>query len=458
MPPSTSIVSQSVVHALLGLCVLLSPTVALALGNTRTLDPEDRSGNWSLGTAFRWEESPYLGEGVLPDFLPTLNYAGERFFLDTTRFGWHAVDDDRWQLDVIGNYALDGYNDFSGDTTGGDPRPPEDPLSGLERKSALEAGAELTRKTPLGRFSLELRQDISNVHDSTATRLRWSKVFRYPSLQLEPYVEWDHWSADRADYYFGVREGELGSDAPAVDVGSLSRWGVGAAVRYAFWNNHNISLNAAYRQFDKAIEDSPIIDERAAPFVQLAYHYELNDSRVPRNSGDYNFFRNNGNPWSLRVAGGCTSTTKLNEIVRGKINCNYEDNGLVSLSVARRASEHVFTLPIEAWIRGGVAWHEQNDLQSGFWEGFFSIKGVFRRFPWSKYVDTRFGIGTGVSYAGRVPARENEKAENRNHVDENFVAESVTAVKQTIRVHTGQNATVGMMRLIRCWRSRTRFH
>ena len=94
------------------------------------LDPEDRSGNWSIGTAFRWQQSPYLGEDVLPDFLPTLSY--------------------------------------SGDTSDGDPRPEGDPLAGLERGNALAAGAQLTRKLPWGRVALELRQDASGVHDGAA--------------------------------------------------------------------------------------------------------------------------------------------------------------------------------------------------------------------------------------------------------------------------------------------------
>jgi outer membrane protein len=376
------------------------------------LDPEDRSGTWSLGTAFIWERSPYAEQGVLPDFIPTLTYAGERFFIDSTDIGWHVADDAKWQFDLFGSYRLDGYNDFSGDSTGGAPRPPDDPLAGLERKNAFEAGAQLTRKTSLGRFSAELRRDVSDVHDGEALRLRWAKVFRTPAWQIEPWAEWGHWSADRADYYFGLNKGELGEGTPEVRIGSLSRWSVGTAVRYSFARQHELSMNLAYRIFDDAIDNSPIVEETATPSVQIAYRYQFDDLRRPADDGDYNFYRNNGNPWSLRVAGGCTSTTKLNEILRGNFNCNYEDVGMASVSAARLASERALGLPLEAWVRLGVARHFQGDVGPDFFEGFFSVKALYRRFPWSKYVGTRIGIGSHVSYAGEIPALELEKAED----------------------------------------------
>lgn len=385
---------------------------ASALGDSRMLDPEDRSGTWSLGTAFRWAQSPYAEQGVLPDFLPTLTYAGERFFIDSTDVGWHLIDDQSWQLDLFGSYRLDGYNDFSGQGTGGTPRPPEDPLAGLERKSAFEGGLQLTRKTPAGRFSVEVRQDVSQVHDGSAARLRWAKVHRTPKWQLEPWAEWTYWSADRADYYFGVTEGELGEGTPAVDVGSTSRWSIGSALRYSVAAKHEVSLNLAYEVFSSNIEDSPIVEETLTPGVQIAYRYRFDDLRTPKIDGAYNFYENNGNPWSLRVAGGCTTTTKLNEILRGNFNCNYEDVRMASVSAARLASEHTFGLPLETWVRLGLARHFEGDVGSDFFEGFFSVKALYRQFPWSETVGTRIGIGSHISYAGEVPALEEEKAED----------------------------------------------
>jgi outer membrane protein len=189
------------------------------------LDPEDRSGNWSVGMANAWENSPYQGQGRLPNFTPTYSYCGKRLYIDTTDIGWHAIDNPRWQLDLYGSYRLDGFNEFSGDTTGGEPRPDDDPLKGLERSNAFEASVQLTRKLPLGRFALEARQDVSGVHDGAALRARWARVYRGSHWQVEPWAEFGWWSDQRADYYFGVRPDEASATRPAASVGSTTHWG-----------------------------------------------------------------------------------------------------------------------------------------------------------------------------------------------------------------------------------------
>ncbi|MFT7287905.1 MAG: outer membrane protein [Halieaceae bacterium] len=76
--------------------LLVVPMAAQALSGSRGLDPEDRSGNWSLGFAYTWQDSVYAGEDYRTDFMPTLTYTGERFFLNTTDLGWHIVDASDW--------------------------------------------------------------------------------------------------------------------------------------------------------------------------------------------------------------------------------------------------------------------------------------------------------------------------------------------------------------------------
>jgi outer membrane protein len=120
---------------------------AQGIGELRSLDPEDRSGDWSMGFAYFLDVPVYAGEVDLSrDFRPTFVYTGKRIFMDSTEFGWHAIDTDEWQLDISGSYFVEGYNDhtFVGETGG--VRPERDPLKGMERKNALEASVELTRK------------------------------------------------------------------------------------------------------------------------------------------------------------------------------------------------------------------------------------------------------------------------------------------------------------------------
>jgi outer membrane protein len=390
-------------------------SASLAFNDTRQLDPEDRRGNWSLGFAYTWQDSLYDGESYRTDFMPTFTYTGERFFLDTTDFGWHAIDTDRWQLDVFGSYYIDGYNDHSFFSDTGEVRPEDDPLKGMERKSALEAGLEMTRKTALGRFSAQLRHDIDGVHNGGDLRARWAKVIRRQNWQLEPWAEYRWWSAEKADYYYGVRDSEATATRPAYDLDSSDSWAVGIAGRYTLWEQHHFALNLAYRNFDSTITGSPVVTEDAVASANLSYRYELDRLRVPAGDGAFNFLTNNANPTSVRVAYGCTTETKFNEILRANINCNGGGGTrLASLFVGRKLSDDVFTLPLEAWLIGGVARRLENGLQDDFFEGVVAFKAIFRGFPWSDRVQTRLGFAEGFSYADSVPFIEKDKAEEKD--------------------------------------------
>jgi outer membrane protein len=399
----------------LSLLATIGAGPAQGFNDTRQLDPEDRSGNWSLGFSYSWQDSVYAGEDYRADFMPTFTYTGEKFFLDTTDFGWHAVDTDRWQVDLFGSYFVEGYNDHSFFSDTGEVRPEDDPLKGMERKNAFEGGIEITRKTDFGRFGAQLRHDIDGVHNGSDLRARWARVLRYDQWQLEPWLEYRWWSSEKANYYYGVQESEVTDTRPAYRLGSSSSWALGLAARYSFWQQHHLTLDLAYRNHAEDIQDSPVVTEDAVFSANLSYRYELDRLRIPANGGDFNFFRNNGNPMAVRVGYGCTTQTKFNEILRGNINCDGgEDTTLASLFVSRKLSDDVFTLPLEAWLLGGVARRFESGLQDDFFEGVLAFKAIFRRFPWSDRVETRVGFAEGFSYADKVPWLEKDKAEDKN--------------------------------------------
>ena len=389
---------------------------AYSFGDSRQLDPEDRSGNWSLGLAYQYWDSVYAGEGRRTDFLPTLTYTGQRLFVDSTDFGWHAIDNKRWQVDLFASYFLQGYNDHSFFNDTGQVRREDDPLKGMERQNALEGGVEITRKTGWGRFGAEFRHDIDNVHEGSELGARWAKVFRYEQWQMEPWAQWQWLSANKADYYFGVRESEASGERPAYTLDATGRWGAGVAFRYTAWDQHHLTLNLAYHRYRDAISDSPVVTDTATPSAQFTYRYELGRRRTAQRGGEdeYNFFTNNGSPTSARLAYGCTTETKFNAIVRGELNCRNDGTGLASVFVGRKLADDLFTLPMEVWIYGGLARRFENNLQDDFFEGVLALKALYRRFPWSKHVETRIGLGHGLSYAERVPNLERTKAEDRN--------------------------------------------
>jgi outer membrane protein len=399
-----------------GLALLGASFVAQGFNETRQLDPEDRGGNWSLGVAYAWQDSLYAGEGFRRDFMPTFVYTGERFFLDTTDFGWHAIDNSRWQLDLFASYFVQGYNDHTFFSETGEVRDEDDPLKGMERKNAFEGAIELTRKTSLGRFGLEARHDMNSVHNGSELRAKWARIYRRGAWQFEPWLDLRWLSKEKADYYFGVRESEATATRPAYTLGEALGWGAGVALRYRFLHDHNLALNLAWREQGSDVSASPVVEDSAAPRVEFSYRYEPTDLRAPRSSdeADYNFFTNNGNATSLRVAYGCTTETKFNTIVRGDVDCSDIDTDIASLFLGRRISKRVLSLPLEGWLQGGLVRRFESGLQDDFFELVLGFKAVYRQFPWSKHVETRIGLGHGLSYAASVPALEKRKAEEKN--------------------------------------------
>ena len=371
--------------------------------------------------AYSWLNSVYAGEDYRRDFMPTFVYTGERFFLDTTDFGWHVIDNARWQLDVFGSYFVQAYNDHTFFSETGEVRDEDDPLKGMERSNTFEAGVEATRKTRLGRFGVELRHDVEGVHNGAEVRARWAAVHRQENWQVEPWLEYQWLSAEKADYYFGVRDSEATPLRPAYELEETGSWAAGIAVRYTLWDRHHLAVNASFREYRDDIVDSPVVDEKRVPSLQFSYRYELDGLRVPKGEGDYNFFGNNGNATSLRIAYGCTTETKFNEILRGAVNCSDIDTSLASVFAGRQLAERALGLPLEVWLHLGLARRFESGFQDDFFEGVLAFKALYRGFPWSDRVETRIGIGHGLSYADEVPALEQQKAEEKDRRTSNLL-------------------------------------
>ncbi|WP_008295302.1 MipA/OmpV family protein [Congregibacter litoralis] len=391
------------------------PGIAWGLGDLRSLDPEDRSQEWSFGFAYILEDVIYAGEEASgTDLVPLFTYSGKHLFLDSTDFGWHAVDTSAWQLDLFASYYIQGYNDHSFFYETGAVRPNDDALKGMVRKNTVEAGLELTRKTDFGRFSLQLRQDAHGVHHGGEVRARWAKVFRGNRWQLEPWAEYNTLAAGKADYYYGVREDEVTDTRPAYTLEDGSIWGVGVAGRYAVGRHHQFNLNLAYRGYGGDIGASPIVARDRGSSLQFGYRYEFGGEKLPLGDEDFNFVTNNARRSAVRAAYGCSTEVKFVEILQGDIGCSDLDTELASVFVSRQLTERMVTLPIEGWLQLGLGRRFENNLQDDFWEGVFAFKALFRQFPWSDSVETRVGFSNGVSYTGRVPALEQEKAARKN--------------------------------------------
>ncbi|CAH0990726.1 hypothetical protein SIN8267_00821 [Sinobacterium norvegicum] len=395
--------------------IILLPLDALAQGSYRNLDPEDRSGELSLGFSLRPQTSPYLGEDYRRDWQPMFIYTGETFFFNTNEAGWHLIDNDDWQLDLYAGYFYGGYNEHSifWSETG---RDDDDALDGMSRRDAWESGFALTRKTDYGRFKLDLNADISGAHEGYTASAEWSKVFRFNRWQVEPWFAYQLFNDDKSNYYFGVREDEATDTRNAYKIDEATdNWEIGTAFRYQAAQHHYFGLNLYYTIYDNKILDSPIVEESTILTANINYRYEFNDLSNPGPDGDvYNFFFNNPNPWSMRVAYGYTTDSSFMDIVRGEFERNDDGTSMGSVFLSRQLTERFMWLPIEGWAQAGVARRFENDIQGDFNEYVFAFKAYFTKFPWSNTVKTRFGFAEGLSYATKVPAVEQRRNDDRD--------------------------------------------
>lgn len=303
---------------------------SIAASKNYSVDPEDRSGNWSIGVNYDVSQSPYLGEDHRTDVMPNFIYMGETFYLDTTELGWHVIDNSAWQFDIGTHYLLAGYNDHTFFSDTGETRPEDDPLKGMDRSGTFEGKVALTYKSRFGRWKVGINHDLTNTHGGGGVNTGWNKTWKIDNWQLRPWVEANWLSSEKSDYYFGVNKDEVLPTRPVYSLSDSTNLRGGVAVVYNPWPAHFIGLNLGYTYFDPDISNSPIVQENAIFSTSLSYRYEFSELGL-RKHDDFNFFKNNPNPWSMRLAYGCTSDTSLNEILRFNTNCDGDGTHLASL-------------------------------------------------------------------------------------------------------------------------------
>lgn len=381
----------------------------------RQLDPLDRSGSWSLGARLNAYSSPYANGENYMDFMPQIFYSGEKFYFHTNELGFHAYETQDWQLDVFADYLVAGYNDYSfaGSLDGTESTLPTD--NDIVRDNTVQAGTRLAYKTNYGSFIVEFAQDISNKHRGYATHLEWNKVWDIGELQVEPWLRATHMSSDLIDFYTGAESLEPTVFNSSIASTSANAIEAGLALRYRYYNRHHFALIARARKFEDSFLESPLIGTTNMFSAAISYRYVLDYDQPPSvNDSPYSFFDNNPNPWSFRLAYGCDTKTTMNAIVRGDVNCGGTGANISSLFFSRKLADSLWGTEFESWVTAGAAQHFDPGYDENFGEFVLAFKAVYRDFGWSDTVQTRIGIGQGISYATEVPYAEVVEAEYRN--------------------------------------------
>ena len=385
------------------LTLLIGAAAMPALADVTYLELFDRQQQWSLGAVYRTGESPYRGDRRSEDFLPVITYSGERLFLYGTKAGVHLIDNPDWTLDLFAAVRFDGYNEADSAQ-----------LVGMaDRHRSLDGGLQLAYRSRFGSWVVSAQGDMLDNHQGSELKFRWGYPFETGRWHLTPWLGWNRMEGQLASYYFGVRAAEAQPGRAAYRIEHALNAQLGLDLRYRVSQHSFVSLNLAATGYDDRIANSPIVGNDHVYQMALTYRYEFNDDLFDSSS-----------PWLadglkrrprfMRVAGGCYTSTALNQIVRGSVNCHPADTSLTSLFVGQQLTDQFFDYPWQIWVKGGIARHHEQDFQSDFNEYVLAIKAYYAGFPWSDKVETRFGFAEGMSYAEQIPHFERLSVEGKN--------------------------------------------
>jgi outer membrane protein len=370
------------------------------------------TGDWSLGTGFRYGTFPYVGEDTEEDFLPLITYSGEHFFIDGTRTGFHLYNTEDWLVGTYVAYRFGGFNEEDSKE-----------LDGMDRDDGVDARFAITRKTSFGDFTLDTGADIRDKSNGWDAQLRWGKTLRSGDFLYRPWIGLTYEDQNLANYYYGVKSSEATAERPAYETDSALEWSYGIDTSYRLSQHHYVGLNLQYTQLDSTKLDSPTVDENGVFHSFLSYRYEYNDYRDdPTVSGGLLRDLTKGE-WYWRVAAGRTTKSSLHELItfREMFDAEERDTGLASVFLGKKVTDEFLWLPMDGYVTGGLVRRFERGEQDDFNEYVLGFKAYYSDFPWSDRVKTRVGIAEGVSYVEHLPIVERENIESKNRSGSHFL-------------------------------------
>jgi outer membrane protein len=115
-----------------------------------------------------------------------------------------------------------------------------------------------------------------------------------------------------------------------------------------------------------------------------------------------------GRPTIARVFYGASSDCDMLQIVRLACTSTHtqDPTNVAGFELGRPFVQRLNGWPVDLGGFVGVVRHKEYGLQGDSWQVNGYLKAWYYGFPWSHRVNTRIGMGAGLSYARRVPFME----------------------------------------------------
>ena len=390
----TTLLRPGRLSACLGAALLAAGFMVPAHANT---DPLSElltvPGSAALGLAVRAEQSPYVGGGTRYDLLPLYLYEGKRVFLHGSRAGLKLFDEDSQRVDVFLDQRFEGYAD--------DRVTPS--LAGMaERGSGLDAGVSYRYRQPWGTLQAEYLQDVASFSKGSELRLSYSYDWRSGRLALRPSLSLAARSARLNNYYYGVLPGEATATRPAYAPGSGVNTTLGLYGSYALDGGWRLLGGVTHTWLDGKVKASPIVGKSAQTgvFVGAAYDFGsykggwVEESSPTHLKLLYGKSTADGCHLAKIITLTCASTAKVNS------------TRIAGVQIGKPFIERLNGWPLDIVGYVGLLQHDDRGLAPNGLQLDAFMKAYYYGFPWSERVNTRLGLGAGISLAQRVPYTE----------------------------------------------------
>ncbi len=378
---------RQVYRSACALALALVPIVSFASSDpfTDLLEP----GGAAVGYVLRWERSTYRGADSAPDQVPLYLYEGEYAYLHGTRFGLKLKHDD-WRFDAFIRYRFEGFDQ--------DHRP--DSTIGLAvRPPGYDGGISLRRRTAWGTPYVELLHDVSHASGGSEARLGYWNEWRRGRLTLKPHVMAAWRDAKLNDFYYGT---------PTYSAGAGVDLQAALYASYAVTESWNVigALTATRRASE--IGNSPIAEGGTAgeAFIGFLYDFSPKQARWAPDSKPVIVKFLYGNSTDCNVA----QTVELSCTSRHTV----DNTDVAALHLGRMFIQNAGGWPVD--LAGFVGLQRQFEKSYGndYWSVMAFFKVYWTKFPWDRYLHTRFGFGAGLSYSEQIGQMEEHDQTRRN--------------------------------------------
>ena len=377
------------------LSICLAPLAAQA-GDYPLVDPFPEGGAGE-GITVRLTRSIYKDEGARFDYLPINLYFGDHAY-------WHA-DRVGLKFDLGTASRVDFFLAARYEGTPMDGIPPV--LAGMAvRELGTDFGLGYRRRFGEGTAFTELLHNVDGESGGTELRVGYRMERGNGVLRYWPQVTLAWRDAKLNNYYYGVLPGEATPVRPAYEADAGLNLELALYASYVLDVRWKLIAGISATQWSSTVRHSPVVNSGLQPAISLGLLYDHSPQRpVP-----------DTRPLWVKTYYGKATDCDLAKILllRCTSTSTADETTVSAIEIGRTLIERLRDWNVDIAGYLGLLYHDENGRQPNAWQLNAYFKSYWYGLPWNHRVKTRLGIGTGLSYASRVPYIEAQAQQDRD--------------------------------------------